>query len=543
MNQKFFKLSSIIISITIAATVTAGCGQKTDNSSTKATAAASSAAESKTVYPIKTDVTLKYWSPLNPNVSANYKNMGDTPFAKELEKKTGVKVQYLHPATGQEKDAFNILVASGDLPDVVEMPYYFLTGGPEAAIDSKVILKLNDSITKFAPNLNKYLKANAEVDKMVKTDSGSYYCFPFIRGDEKLMTYNGIAVRNDWITDLGLQSPTTIDEWYTVLKSLKEKKNVESPLSWNGFLNIFTQGAFVGAYGIKIDFFQDQGKIKYGPYEKEYKDFLTTMAKWYKEGLIDKNFASKDSKTFDADLVSGKIGASTMNVGGGLGKYIPALKEKDAKADLQPAAYPTLKKGDTARFGQKDLPFAKDNNGLSCITASSKNVEIAAKWLDYGYSDEGIMLNNFGIEGVSYNMVNNYPTMTDEVLKNPKKLPVGQAWSQYARSVADGAFIQRKEYTEQYNTLPAQQEALKIWPKTDASKYLLPTLTPTSEESTQYSKIMNEVNTYVNEYSMKYIMGVEAADSYDKFNSQLKSMGIEKAIAIQQAALERYNKR
>lgn len=550
MNKRSLRLGSLIISTALAASALAGCGKSTTAPSSAVSPAASAQTDSKTTYPLKTDVTLKYWSPINPNVAANFKNMGDTPYAKELEKKTGVKVEYLHPAVNQEKDQFNVLAASGDLPDVIEVANYFLTGGPELAIQNKLILKANDYIDKYAPNLKKYLKDHPDIDKMVKTDSGSYYCFPFIRGADENMTYNGLTIRNDWLKDLNLQAPTTIDEWYTVLKAFKDQKNASAPLSWAGasngadpFAPLIFGGAFVGAYGIVKDFYVQDGKVKYGPFEAAYKDFLATMAQWYKEGLIDKNFASTDAKAFDANFLAGKTGASAMNVGGGIGKYVPAFKDKDPKADLQPVAYPTLKKGETPEFGQKDLPFASGNNGLDCITPNCKNVDIAAKWLDYGYSEEGNLLNNFGIEGVSYKMENGSPVMTDEVLKNPKGLSIGQAWAQYARATGNGPFVQRKEYSEQYNPLPSQKTAMKIWAQTNAAKHKLPPLTPTADESSQLAKIMNDVGTSVNEYSIKVVMGTESISNYDKYIDQLKKIGIEKAISIEQAAFERYNKR
>jgi putative aldouronate transport system substrate-binding protein len=550
MNKRFLRLGSLIISTALAASALAGCGKSTTTPSSSVSPSASAQTDSKTTYPLKTDVKLTYWSPINPNVSANYKNMGDTPYAKELEKKTGVKVEYLHPAVGQEGNQFNVLAASGDLPDVIEVANYWFTGGPELAIQNKIVLKANDYINQYAPNLKKYLKDHPDIDKSVKTDSGSYYCFPFIRGADENMTYNGLAIRNDWLKDLNLQTPTTIDEWYTVLKAFKEQKNATAPLSWAGatnpgdpFAGLIFGGAFVGAYGILNTFYMQDGKVKYGPFEPGYKDFLTTMAKWYKEGLIDKNFASTDLKAFDANFLSGKTGASAMNVGGGIGKYVPAFKDKDPKADLQPAPYPTLKKGETPEFGQRDNPFAAGNNGLDCITPNSKNVEIAAKWLDYGYSEEGNLLNNFGIEGVSYKMENGSPVMTDEVIKNPKGLSIGQAWAQYARATGNGPFVQRKEYSEQYNPLPAQKAAMKVWTQTNAAKHKLPSITPTPEESSQYSKIISDVNTAMTEFSLKVVMGTESINNYDKFIDQLKKIGIEKAISIQQAALDRYYKR
>jgi putative aldouronate transport system substrate-binding protein len=527
MNSKFvLRITCLFISAVLTVSLVAGCGESDE--------AASS------------NIPLTYWCALDGNVSPNFKSLGDTPFSKELEKKTGVKLEYLHPPAGQEKEAFNMMIASGDLPDLIEYSWRMgFPGGPELAIRDNIILKLNDSINKYAPNLKKYLAEHPEIDKAVKTDSGSYYAMPFIRGDEMLLTTYGLAIRNDWLSELGLQSPTTIDEWYTVLKAFKEKKKASAPFAYAGaggnLLAPFKNGVLIGAYGIILGFYQENGKVKFGPFEPAYQDFLATMNKWYKEGLLDKNFALADSKAVDAYILNGQTGATPMFPGSGLGKYIPALRQKNPNASMAPTTFPVLKKGDTPKFSSRTTPY--DGSFSVAISKNCKNVKAAMKFLDFAYGDEGSLLYNFGIRGQSYNLVNGYPKMTDEVLNNPDKLPVGQAWAKYARGNYNGPFVQRKEYIEQYYTLPEQKDALKLWSRSNAAKYQLPPITPTPEESAQYGKIINVVNTYVEEFSLKVIMGNVSINDFDKYIAQLKKIGIEKAIAIQQAALNRYNNR
>ncbi|MDR3193294.1 MAG: hypothetical protein LBT87_09540, partial [Treponema sp.] len=79
-------------------------------------------------YPLKTDVTLSYWLNLNVNISPHYSNLGETPFAKGLQERTGVKVNYLHPPTGAnaDREQLNLMIADGtNLPDLLE--YNWLT--------------------------------------------------------------------------------------------------------------------------------------------------------------------------------------------------------------------------------------------------------------------------------------------------------------------------------------------------------------------------------------------------------------------------------
>ena len=114
--------------------------------------------------------------------------------------------------------------------------YNFLSdfpGGPEKAIGDGYILKLNDLIDQHAPNLKKFLQENPDIDKMVKTDNGSYYAFPFIRGDEYLRVFQGPIIRKDWLDELGLPVPETIDDWTAMLRAFKEKKGAAAPFSVN----------------------------------------------------------------------------------------------------------------------------------------------------------------------------------------------------------------------------------------------------------------------------------------------------------------------
>jgi putative aldouronate transport system substrate-binding protein len=90
--------------------------------------------------------------------------------------------------------------------------------------------------------------------------------------------------------------------------------------------------------------------------------------------------------------------------------------------------------------------------------------------------------------------------------------------------------------------LPQQQEALKIWGDGDFSM-TMPPITPTSEESQRLATIMNEVNTYVDEMLVRYIMGQDDVDNFEDFRSNLKQMNIDEAIQIAQTALDRYNAR
>lgn len=567
MKKVFSRLFSVAIAIAVASSMLAGCSSKTDTAADTTAAAGTTIAETQeqsngeySLPLVKEPVTLTYWCGIDANyVAAGVKDLSQNVAFQQAMKRTGITIKFIHPPIGQDTESFNLLIASNDLPDIIVRNWTEFPGGPEKAIEDKLIIKLNDYISKYAPNYSKFLEANPDFEKMVKTDNGTHYIFPgaftetaegqpHVGPTQRKLAYEsflGLIMREDWLKDLGLSKPTTIDEWYTVLKAFKEKKNATSPLVFYKD-HLKQSGAFIGAfgiaYGVTQDFFEGAGKkIKYGPMMDEYRQFLTTFNKWYKEGLIDPDFATIDTKTMDAKNTSGKSGAWIGYPGGGIGNYTKLMADKDPNYSLCGVSNPSLKKGEKAAYGQCDYPLKK--GASAAITAQSKHPVEAAKFLDFGYSDEGDMLYNWGIEGTNYEMVNGQPQMMENVTKNPDGLSTVQAMMKYVHYNAPIAmdYANRKQMWKAYNT-PKIAEGVKAWQQFE-KPVDLPPVSIANDQIETYTKIMSQVRTYADEMMLKFIMGTESLDNFDKYVERLKAMGIEEAMKIQQEALDRYYKR
>ena len=493
-------------------------------------------------------VKIKYWMDIPADkVVQIYKSLNESELYKELQKRLGVEIEFLHPPVGQARDQFNLMVASREFPDVVEFNLNGYPGGPAKALADGVVGSHNEIIEKYAPNLSAVYKANPEYLRQAKLDDGTLYGFPFIRGDETLMTYRGPQFRKDWLDELGLKVPATIDEWYTVLKTFKTKKGVEYPFSFRqkgvgqDGNDLFDPPSVPGAWGVSRGFYFDANKqVRFGNMEPGFKDFLVTMNKWFKEGLIDPDFPVQDLKTWRAKVMDDKVGAYCNLVGGGMGFFYNNMKPTKPNWTLVGGPHPTLK-GGKSRFGQKDWDVP--NPSQAFITPLSKNVEASARFLDFGYGKEGDMMFNYGFEGVSYKMINGYPTYTDAVVKDPAGLPMGVAMSKWMRSHYAGPFVQRLPYFEQFMQYPDQVNAAKTWAGSSDFSYRIPPVSATAEESSKMAAIMNELNVYSDEMLVKFFMGQAGFDQWDAYVAQIKKMKVDEAIAIQEAAVARYNKR
>ena len=486
-------------------------------------------------YPIETEIKLTYWGSLPTAVSTVYNNLGETDFAKNLEKNTGVAVEYIHPAAGQEDTSLSLMIASDNLPDMIEANWLKFGSGASNSLDEGVIIPLNDLIDEHAPNLKKFLQENPEIDKMVKTDDGTYYVFPFIRPEERLLISAGNLVRNDWLEELGLEAPKTVEDLENVLTAFKNQKGATAPLSFRPS----HRSRFLGNFSTSAGFYMENGKIVYGPMTENYKFAVETMKSWYNKGLLDPNFVSADDAAVTSNVLNGKTGVTVQSGGGGLGTWLDNMAGKDWSMTGIP--FTTI--ADEKPFFQIDNAYP--GYGSVAITSACKNPELAVRWLDYAYGEAGYVLYNFGTEGVSYEKTNDGYKFTDNIFKNPDGLTMAQAMSKYFKSSTSGPFVQSGDYIDQFYYRPQQQQALDAWTKNigKVKSRNIPPISMTEDEAAEYAEIMAEVAAYESKMFTAFVLGTSPMSDYDDYIAQLKKLNIERAIEIQEAALKRYNKR
>jgi putative aldouronate transport system substrate-binding protein len=73
----------------------------------------------------------------------------------------------------------------------------------------------------------------------------------------------------------------------------------------------------------------------------------------------------------------------------------------------------------------------------------------------------------------------------------------------------------------------------------------MPPITASQAESRELASVMNDINTYADEMMTKFILGTEVLNdnSWNTYVSTIRRMGIDRAIEIEKAALDRYRKR
>ena len=489
-------------------------------------------------------ITLTYFKGMDGSKIAPTTDTYDTLACMDaMEAITNVHIEWVIPPIGQNTEKFNLMLAGDDLTDIIEWNWASsYSGGAQAAIDDYVVLRLNDIWQEYCPNMTHLITINEEANLTLRTDNGDIYCFPYLRINQEVKSVYGYQLRADWLEELGLDAPTTIEDWHTVLNAFKEKGTNDEgekiiPLVSRGMTTGWPSAVrfFANAWGVDYGYSVIDGVVQYGPYMDAYKDYIATMKQWYDEGLIDVEFPTTDDAMHDAKVTSNIAGAWLSGLGSGMGNYITALGGDGDK--LIGATYPVLEKGDTAYSSLMDQMF--DGTGAA-ITVDCEYPEIAAQYCDWWYSREGHMLVNFGIEGESYTVdENGIPHLTEVITDNPDGYSLNVAMGLYSLGTSSAAYYQDPLLrTYRMYDYASQEDASKKW--NGGTMFGLPPVSYTSEESSEMTAIESEINTYRDEMFMKFLLGTESLDNFEAYQKQLANMGVERAVAIRQAAYDRY---
>lgn len=477
-------------------------------------------------------VTIKIWRGFSSTVM---QGLDECEVFKELEKRTGVHVEFMYPPVGQEADNFNLRIATDDLPHVFSTPPNY-PGGYMKAIQDEVYLDLTPYYDKgLMPNIKWLRENNQEINRDIVADDGHMYFFPMI-DIVPSDPWSGLWVREDWLEELGLPLPKTISDWDNMLRAMKQAKGV-APLALNitDWYGVATNYMFAGSYETGYNFINKDGKVAFGPIEPGYQQFLAKMHEWYSEGLIDPDFANRTYEAYNANIADGRVGACGLAYGE-LGQIKLTGQSKDPNFKLTPVLQPTSYEGQVIHLHQDNSTVRADREFFTTKLVDDGIDEVAVQWKDYWYSQDGGDLCSYGPEGVSYKW--NEQGEPEWIYPRLKEEKDADFWTLYPLFKLHNWGYLRDSTSYEFE--PEVFECIELWDTQDSSWLIPDNISYTPEESTEFNTIMTEINTYRDEMTLKFIMGQVPLSEFDDFVNTIKGMNIDRAIEIQQAALDRY---
>lgn len=382
--MKVKRIAALVLGITMAAAMFAGCGNQQSTEQTQTDAAE--------------PVTLTFFD----------KNSGSNTFddaiAMAIQEKTGVTIQVENP-TGDPLEKLNLMLTGQNYPDIVLMDR-----GNEIVtryIEAGALIPLNDLIDEYAPGIKEMY--GDVLNKSRYTDGNNYYLNNWYGVDPDASA--GVLMRKDLLAEIvgeeraNSTEPFTQTEYLDILRQFKEKyPTIDGKESIALTLDAESknyEGTLYGMYGLKT-YDVNGEEIQHRAKSEKYKEAVAFMNTMYTEGLLDKEWVVNKKEQWTQKLSSGNVFSTFASYWDTDG--VNASLASTAGSEAQFYSYKVVADGvdasETTYNGRSTLGW--DAIG---ITSNCKNPEAAIKLMDFLASEEGQYLLLWGIEGEHWDMV------------------------------------------------------------------------------------------------------------------------------------------
>lgn len=533
MKSKIMRIGALLLVLIFSLTLLQGCGTPKETEKQSATTQTGSntpaeqTKEEKTTLVSKELITLTLTTPEEGWVQKN-----TLPFFQELLKKTNVLLD-LKTVPAPYDDKYKAMFAAGDLSDITNG--YFTT---KEYANAGIFVNLKDYEADMPNFLSFKSKFPDMIDRIVVDDKGSYYKFPQIYDWKEGYIDEGILYRADVFEKNNISIPKTWDEFYEMLKKLKQLYPKSNPLiglwgSWYPMLR-FSQAWDTG-YGEYYNV--DTKQWQYGPIEENFKALLTYMNKLYKEGLLDPEWAT-GSQDWDALMDNDKAFVSWMYI-----DYIKRAMSQGTQINpdfkLLAMATPQLKPGVKPKLSTLDSILPPQ--GLA-ISAKSKHIKEAVKLIDFLYSPEGIELTNWGIEGLTFTRDSSGKRSFTDAVATGGHPTVGKPKTEFGMYNINAVFEEEGYSAYEFTPLTMQAFEQVVPNVTPVGQIQIPVQKFTDAEIEEDTDISKAADTYKEEMCLKFISGKEPLSKWDEYVQHMKGLKVEKLIENYNNAVKRAQK-
>lgn len=439
-------------------------------------------------------------------------------------------------AATSSQEAFNLLIASGDIPDIVggnDLKDEFNQYGQEGAF-----LPLNDLIAEHAPNITAFFDEHPDILNSITAADGNVYFIPYLPDGYFARAY---FVRQDWLDALGLEAPNNVEELHAVLTAFRNDdpngngENDEIPFfvrQWEQLARLLVLwGGRSSGTDASHGLYVENGDLHH-PYTGEaYREGMRNIAQWYAEGLIDPEVYTRGSRTRE-ELLGNDLGGMTFDWFASTSGYNVSLADTVPGIEFYPFLPP--ENIDGVRIAENRRTAVKPDGWA--IGYSNEHPVETMRYFDFWFTDLGRRLANFGVEGETYTMVDGQPIYTEAVLSSDT--PVNAQMWEIGAQIPRG-FYQDYSYEAQW-TNDIASEGIELYAANDLLVPEFLGVAMTEDEQAIYDRYWASIQTYMLEKQQQWVLGsADIDEEWDDYNAQLDSLGLNEVMAVLNAAYDR----
>lgn len=313
-------------------------------------------------------------------------------WVQEMEEALNVKINWIELTEGQLDEPLTALLASQDLPDI------FWAGScmSDAIVSQNASLwhvMTMEEITTYMPNLYNFLETywgDGWVENQTYPD-GNIYSMPGGKMHSRMHVTQGIQyINTKWLDNLGLEMPTTMEEFYEVLCAFRDEDangngdpNDEIPFDFvDSFYSSWLMNVAVSwglpmypSGGVYYDW-DEEGNVIGAVNTEAFRECIEYCYKLGQEGLINLEGFAQTLDQFNANLNADKVGVFWA--------WGPCNHIEDSELFLQfETLVPLPAEGYETEMYTGNLDFANAYRNNFIITKNCENIEKAYELWEY----------------------------------------------------------------------------------------------------------------------------------------------------------------
>jgi len=425
-RSTFLMISLLIIASTLAACSNTGGNQGTASPSGSPAATEGAAGEDTGSSESANDPLGKYDPPITitsvRDVGASVKFMAgesidNNDWTREIEEVLGVtlKNEWSTTSMDQYNQKLNVTIASNMLPDL------FMVNATQLKMlaDGDQVEDLTEVYKAYAsPEVRELLDPYLQS----ATFDGKLLALPNV-SSALAGTSNVIWVRTDWLNNLGLPEPKTMNDLLNISQAFTtqdpDQNNQDDTFGIAAEKGLFgypsLAGFFNGFHAYPNSWIKNEaGELEFGGIQPEVKEALAVLQELYKTGQIDREFGVKDTTKVNESVTSNKVG---IWIGPTWAPFFPLQDLKNNSPESEWKAFPILSVDDQPAKAQMPNPI----NNFYTMKKGTAHPEVVVKLMNL-YVDRSFINTDFsrfgahdGVEPWHYPLVQTLNPDTDIV--------------------------------------------------------------------------------------------------------------------------------